>query len=542
MGIELSEPQQPPAALNRDGARWLLEQSRGGYDRVRVRRQGLLAGKRVLVVGGGTAGYLSALALERHTGATITLVESKALGHIGVGEATVPAIVPFLHDFLQIPIGDFYEHVRPTWKLGIKFEWGRPSPYFFMAPFDWATDSVGALGSAFEHGNLNDMSLMSLLMQMDRVPVLAAEGGKVISLLRRLTPAYHFDVARLIPFLEETARRRGVAVVDGTVQGVDLNEDGSVRAVIADRRPLGCDFVVDCSGFRSVILSRVAPRAFVDYRSSLATDTALTFELPHGGRLKPYTTATTLNNGWLWNIPQRDEDHCGYVFSSAFCSEQEALAEVERRFRMRFERPRLIRFRSGRAERSWVSNVAAVGNASGFVEPLESSGLLMTTIAIRLLIDKLKHVDDWPFAAASYNTMLNERWDGLRWFLALHYKFNHASDSPFWNEARATTDYSGLRDVVGMFTSAAPLRLRDHVVARTVGQAARVVFYGLAGIDTILFGQQVPTRPLRSCEPHTEWLQRRDRARTLLKAALTAQAALLRPDIAALHGAAVMPH
>jgi tryptophan halogenase len=492
----------------------------------------------VLVVGGGTAGYFAALAFQRHTAARVRLVESKALGHIGVGEATVPSIVPFLHSYLGIDTARFYADVRPTWKLGIKFVWGQPAPYRFLAPFDWGVDSIGALGSFHERGNLDEMSIMALLMDEDKVPLFALDDGRIASMLLHLPVAYHFDVSRLIAFLARLADERGVEHVDAVVQEVQRGPTGDIAAVVTDAGPLHADFFVDCSGFRSLILGQTLGSPFVSFDASLFTDSALAFEIPHGGHIKPYTTATTMECGWTWTIPQQDDDHCGYVFSSKFCTPEQAEAELVRRFGVPNRVPRLVRFRSGRREHSWIRNAAAIGNASGFVEPLESTGLLMTTESIRLLVDGVNASADWSRAAQRYNVQTAATWDGLRWFLSLHYKFNAALDTTFWHAAREDTDISGLAEVVDEFKAYAPLRSRDTVAIRGFDRLSSVLFYGVPGIDCILFGQKVPARVIPSLEDHTAWRDRRDTARRLVKGALSMRQALDVPDLPLHHRAA----
>lgn len=495
-----------------------------------------LAGKTVLIVGGGTAGYLTALSFQRHTAATVRLIESQSISHIGVGEATVPSIIPFLHSYLGIDPKRFYDEVRPSWKLGIRFEWGLPAPYYFLAPFDWGVDSIGILGSLREHGTPNEMSLMAMLMDIDRVPLFWSDTGTVTSLLRNLPVAYHVNVRDLIVFLRKLAVERGVEHIDAIVEDVRLGAEGDVESLVTDKGVVAADFFVDCSGFRSLIIGGALGSRYVSFESSLFTDRALAFERAHGGHIKPYTTATTMDSGWNWTIAQPDEDHCGYVFSSAFCSESDAEQELVRRFGQPLRPPRLVRFRSGRREFSWIRNAAAIGNSSGFVEPLESTGLLMTTESIRLLIDGLSAETDRASSAMRYNREIAESWDGLRWFLALHYRFNRASNSPFWQAAREHTDCSGLAPILEEFQARAPLRSRDPVATRAFERASGVLFYGLPGIDCILLGQKVPAvRVSSSLEQHSSWRRRRDEARRLIATALTMQEALALPDIADCH-------
>lgn len=340
------------------------------------------------VIGGGTAGYLTALALKaKRPWLEVTLVESSTVPIIGVGEATVPLMVTFLHHYLGIDPMDLYREVQPTWKLGIKFEWG-PNPDGFMAPFDWAANSVGVLGSLAEQGDINAFTLQSLLMMADRTPVFGPDDAP-ISLMKYPAFAYHLDNERFVRFLTSLARSRGVGHIDAKIAEVVLGGPEWVDHLLTtDGRRLSFDFYVDCSGFRSLLLGKAMDTPFHSYADSLFTDSAVTGNTEHGGHIKPYTTATTMNSGWCWTIPTRESDHHGYVYSSAAISDEEAAEELARRF-PGITAPRQVRFRVGRHDQAWRGNTMAIGNSYGFVEPLESSGLLMITQGILALVTSL---------------------------------------------------------------------------------------------------------------------------------------------------------
>lgn len=476
------------------------------------------------VIGGGTAGYFTALALKaKRPWLDVSLVESRDIPIIGVGEASVSYMVMFLHHFLGIDAAEFYQRVRPTWKLGIKFEWGT-RPEGFVAPFDWGTGSVGLVGSLRETGNVNEATLEAMLMTEDRVPVYRGEKGHV-SLLKYLPFAYHMDNARLVRYLTELAERRGVRHVDATVAEVRLaGPDRVGELVTTDGRRLSYDFYVDCTGFRSLLLEKALGTPFESYASSLFTDSAVTGVRAHGGHIKPYTTATTMNAGWCWTIPTPEEDHLGYVFSSAMIDPDEAAAEMARRF-PGVTRDALVRFRSGRHRDAWRGNVMAVGNSYAFVEPLESSGLLMIATAVQILLRLLPVSHRDPMPAEMANRALAHRWDAIRWFLSIHYKFNGRLDTPFWKEARTNTDISGMEPLLRLFQAGAPLTARDPFT-RYLADGAAPLFYGLEGIDTMLLGQGVPARPLPPREPREQWQARAAAARCLAKRGLPQREAL----------------
>lgn len=477
------------------------------------------------VIGGGTAGYLTALALRTwRPGLEVTVVESSSIPVIGVGEATVTDMVAFLHRYLGIDMAEFYQEVRPTWKLGIKFDWG-PDPAGFTAPFDWASHSVGMLGALGTHGSVDGFSLGSLLMAADKTPVLRAD-GRAFSLLPYLPVAYHLENVRFIGYLTRLAARRGVGHVDATVADVQLRGPDFVDALrTADGRELRYDLYVDCTGFRSRLLGQALGVPFRSFAGSLFTDEAVTASTGNQDQPRPYTTATTMDAGWCWNISLAEGvDHLGYVYSSAAMNAEQAERELLERF-PGAELQGRMRFSSGRRERHWLGNVVAVGNSGGFVEPLESSGLAMISITIRALLSALPGSWSQPCPRDTVNDFLGVHWDALRWFLSLHYKFNTRLDTPFWRHARTDTDVSGLEPLLSAYAAGAPLTRRDTLTQLMLKAVAPPV-YGLAGIDNILLGQRVPATLLEPDEPPARWRARSQAAQALVRLALPQHEAL----------------
>ncbi|MEO7329944.1 MAG: tryptophan halogenase family protein [Minicystis sp.] len=484
---------------------------------VRPKLEGAPGVRRVAILGGGTAGWLTALALRAQLPALeITLIETPTIPIIGVGEASVPTFVAFLHHYLKLDIAELTREVKPTWKQGIRFEWGLPGNYVFQAPFDWEVNGVGMLGAMAETDNISSFTLQGILMERDVTPVIRTN-GVLQSFLPMLSFAYHLDNQRLVAYLSRTARARGVIALDAKIVDAPLSKTPEIEGepeidhlVTDDGRSLSFDLYVDCSGFRSFLLEGKLGRPFHSYASSLFTDRAVTFNTAHGGKLKPYTTARTMENGWCWNIPMVESDHRGYVFSSAHCSEDQAFSEA-RALWPDLHNERTVRFRSGRHDRAWVGNVYAVGNAYAFVEPLESTGLLMITRAITSLVRAFPIAGDQAVIKRFVNTSLARDWDRLRWFLAAHYKFNKRSASPFWSEVRANADVSGLQNALDLFQTLGPLSLLPRAIRTNLTEATEIFFYGLAGLDNILLGQKVPHLPLER-EPPAKWRARREMA------------------------------
>ncbi|MEO3787198.1 tryptophan halogenase family protein [Actinocorallia sp. B10E7] len=443
--------------------------------------------RRIGVIGGGTAGYLAALTLRKYLpDAEISLLESTKIPVIGVGEATTSEFPPFLYRVLDLDIEDFYRKVQPTWKLGIRFEWGEPGDYYFNYPFD-----TGSVAESQEYdGHIRRATLESVLMSRDLTPVVHSAPGHPFSLLALYPYGYHIDNKRILAYLRELAQARGITHVDCTVAEVLPGAGGTVEAVKADDgRTHRFDFFVDCTGFRSLLLEKTLGSPFLSYASSLFTDSAFFGNAPHGGRVRPYTTARTMENGWAWTIPQRDEDHHGYVFSSRFTTDEEAEAEF-RRVYPGLESLRKVTFRSGRHREFVKGNVAAIGNSYGFVEPLESTGLFVICRQSLLLALALSRtggaaLPDKLIDAA--NGAIADTWDFIRWFLSLHYRFNGRSDSEFWRACRDQVDISGIEHALQRFTTHGALSYStaDLSVGGTIN-------FGAFGHDVLLFGQRVP--------------------------------------------------
>ncbi|MEZ4449166.1 MAG: tryptophan halogenase family protein [Nannocystaceae bacterium] len=484
--------------------------------------------RRVGIVGGGTAGFLAALALRaRMPHLEITLLESKAIPIIGVGEATDPHIVPFLHRTCMLDPHDFYARVRPTWKQGIRFEWGSPGGGHFHAPFDWDSNNIGLLGSLAGEGDINSMTLQARLMERRVAPIVDRRGARV-SLLPWIPVAYHLENRRLVRYLTEVAEARGIRHLDRTiVDVVAAPEGGAVDHLVTDQgESLSFDLYLDCTGFRSLLLGKCLETPFESFASSLYTDRALTFSVDNGGAPDPYTTATTCEGGWTWTIPHEDRDHHGYVFASAFTRDDEAEREARRRWPAMGEVSGVVRFRSGRHREAWRGNVVALGNAFAFVEPLESTGLLAICVAIEKLVALFPATRSDRAGRALFNAYMTRQWDALRWFLAIHYKFNQRLDTPFWRAVRADADVSGAAPLIDAFTELGPLSLQDDQVLELLHGSGAPLFYGLHGWDCLLLGQGVPTRMPPSREPPERWEARRAEAEALASTGLDHAAAL----------------
>jgi len=473
------------------------------------------------VVGGGTAGYFAALAVKRRfPEMRVTVVDSSEVPIIGVGEATTTLMPPFLHGQLGLDIVDLFRTVRPTFKLGIRFLWGPPG-LEFAYPFGDA-DPI----EAFVHdGDLRTQSLMAMLMAEDRTPVLRGPNGELLSLLPRMKFAYHLDNAPFVGFLVSEARRAGILHVDATISRAERGERGDIVALISnDGRRIEADFFVDASGFRSLLVEETLGSPFTSYASSLFCDRAIVATVPQRGPIQPYTTAETMDAGWCWRIPVEGEDHRGYVHASSFLDEDRAVEEM-RSSNPGMGEPWIVRFRSGRHRDFWIGNTAAVGNAYGFVEPLESTALHMVIVEIAYLLGGLEAMaapgDDGQFPLFA-SEAVGAHWDYLRWFLSIHYRFNGRRDTPFWRAARDEVDISGLGAEVDRFVSEGPL-VADGAARFAVGDPA----FGYSGLTMLLLGQGIaPRGPMKTAVDATAWRERTEKQRRVARRGLEQREAL----------------
>lgn len=435
------------------------------------------------VLGGGTAGYFAAIALKRRFPAlSVTLIESSAVPIIGVGEATTTLMPPFLHGQLGIDVADLFAEVRPTWKLGIRLDWGPPGEGYFPYPFGDA-DPVSA---RVHDGHLRDQSLTALLMAEGRAPILRDESGALRSLLPRTKAAYHLDNAPFVRLLAAHAAKLGVEHVDTTVEVLAAADRARVESLRgSDGRRFTFDLYVDASGFASAILGGALGSPFESFAPSLFCDGAVVAERGAQQAIAPYTHARTMDHGWCWTIPVEGADHFGYVFASAFATADQAEAEL-RATTPGLGPARLVRFRSGRHRDFWRGNAVAIGNAFGFVEPLQSTALHMVIVEIAYLLACLE-APGGALGPDEASRRVAAHWDALRWFLAVHYRFNGRRDSPFWRAARADADVSGVESEIARYRREGP-RTEPTPGGFLAGDPA----FGPGGLAILLVGQDVP--------------------------------------------------
>ncbi len=399
----------------------------------------------ILVLGGGSAGWMTAAALAKAVGRNcrITLVESEAIGIVGVGEATIPPLKLFNH-MLGLDENDFVRRTQGSFKLGIEFiGWSRPGARYlhpfgrYGADFDFVPlyQYWFAARARGEAGELGDYSVAAVAAAAERFDRPLSDPRRVQS---TYDYAYHFDASLYARHLRDYAEARGVERVEGRVVDVHLRgEDGFIESVtLEDGTSLAADFFIDCSGFRALLIAGALGVGFEDWSHWLPCDRAVAVGCEPGGPFAPKTQAFARPAGWQWRIPLQHRIGNGHVYASAHMSDEEAARILlETLDGEALGEPRLLRFRAGRRQRVWEKNCLAVGLSSGFLEPLESTSIHLIQSTVMRLLALFPDRDFDPRVIAEFNRVTADEMAGIRDFLILHYHAN-GREEPFWR-ARA---------------------------------------------------------------------------------------------------------
>lgn len=402
--------------------------------------------ERVVIVGGGTAGWMAAAALSAHfagTGISITLIESSDIGTIGVGEATIPTIRRF-YGALGMSDAEVMQACQATAKLGIRFvDWLRDG-HSFVHPFGrFGQDLKGVdfhqywlkARAAGDAASLGDYSLGSLLASEGHVTLPAPDPGSQLGIFDW---ALHFDAGLFAQHMRRFAEKMGVTRIDARIVDVQLRApDGFIDSLTLDSgATVAGDLFLDCSGFRALLLGEALGVGYEDWSHWLLCDGAFAVQSERVGDPPACTTVTARSAGWQWRIPLRTREGNGLVFSSRFQSDDDARAELLATVPGKpMMEPRRLRFTPGRRQVAWAKNCVGLGLASGFLEPLESTSIALIETGIERLKQLFpdKHFD--PAVIAEYNTQSAEEIERVRDFLILHYKLNGRSGA-FWQSCR----------------------------------------------------------------------------------------------------------
>jgi tryptophan halogenase len=426
--------------------------------------------KRVVVAGGGTAGWIAAYALIKQLAPLIevTLVESDEIGTVGVGESTIPTCRTF-HQYMGIDEREFMRATNSTFKLGISFE-------------NWATEqdryihSFGTLGHGtwladFHHywlearrqGWAGEIGDYCFEHQAAAAEKFATSKDATINY------AYHLDATSYGQYLRGLAEPLGVRRVEGKIREVRQNaESGDIEALLLEPgETVEADLFIDCTGFRGLLIEQTLKAGFEDWAEWLPTDSALPVQTESVDAPKPFTRAIAHRAGWRWQIPLQHRVGNGLVFASAFMSEDEARALLAQGLEGEplFE-PRLIRFKAGRRRKSWVKNCVAIGLSSGFIEPLESTSIHLIMIAVTRLLQAFPFGGATPAACDRFNEQADREIIGIRDFIVLHYHATERDDSDFWRHCRNMTIPDTLKERIELFREHAHAYQDSHDLFR----------------------------------------------------------------------------
>ena len=393
---------------------------------------------------------------------SVRLIESEEIGIVGVGEASVPHIKIFNTEVLGIKEADFVRETQGTFKLGIQFkDWGRIGDSYFHG-FGKIGHGVGPLPfhqfwlKLFLAGRAPDIGAFAL-------PTVAAPLNKFMvsatdapagSPLADIAYAYHFDAGLYARYLRNLSERRGVKRTEGKiVEVVQRPDDGFIEAVVMESgERIEGELFIDCSGFRGLLIEQALHTGYEDWTHWLPCDRAMAVPCESVGPPTPYTRSTALAAGWQWRIPLQHRVGNGYVYSSKCISDDEAAATLLANLDGKaLADPRPLRFVTGMRKKFWNKNVIALGLASGFMEPLESTSIYLVQSGIQRLLSLFPDNDFDPLLSARFNREAAFEYERIRDFLILHYNATQRDDTPFWNDCRTMSIPDTLRETIDMF-------------------------------------------------------------------------------------------
>ncbi len=407
--------------------------------------------RKILIVGGGSSGWLtaaylnSALNRDGRKVADISLVESPDVPRIGVGEATVPNINHVLA-VIGIDQHEFMRRVDGTFKQSIKYvNWLHNNGDYYHHPFSrYRPGPVDRSGRRWLMSNRSipfteTVSAQPIICEMNLAPQMLGPWD----FGRPLSYAYHLNALKFADYLCELSTARGVTHDLDHVVDVEIAENGDIAAVqTKGGKRLAADLFVDCTGFAALLSEKKLGVKWVDCSQWLLCDRAVTMHVPYErhypGYIRPYTTATALSNGWVWEIPLQNKRSLGYVHASAFLDEEDAEKELRA-----FEGPHseslesgVVHFTVGHREKAWVRNCVSIGLAGSFIEPLESTGLYLSDLAAVMLTEHFPHGSNMEPAAYRFNRIMTNRFYEILDFINMHYCLSRRTDTEFWREVQ----------------------------------------------------------------------------------------------------------
>ncbi|ALS98513.1 tryptophan halogenase family protein [Lacimicrobium alkaliphilum] len=399
--------------------------------------------RRILILGGGTAGWMTAMIMARHwqkQEVSITLLESSDIGIIGVGEGSTPALKQFF-DMMDIREQEWMPACNATYKVGITFSQWSVKPGFesYFHPFKFRLDEQ--FSQAFFHSALmrrQGIEMPAHPNQFFLAPLLAEKHLAPLPHYNfPFEPAYgyHFDSALLGRFLKEKAQELGVRHKEGKVNQVIRSDSGHILSLLTEQgEQIDAELFVDCSGFAGVLMQKSLKVPFVGFESNLFNDAAVAIPSPPDSHLPSQTLSTAMKHGWRWQIPLTNRNGNGYVYSSKYCSADEAETELRSALGLLNQDvpARHLKMKVGRLEKHWHKNCLAIGLSQGFIEPLEATALFLVQQAAALFVDAYEKGQFTEQNQDAYNASISGYFEGIRDYIVGHYITSSRTDSPYW--------------------------------------------------------------------------------------------------------------
>ena len=422
--------------------------------------------KKIVVAGGGTAGWMAAAAIARTMGrtASVTLIESEAIGTVGVGESTIPPLVTY-NRLLGINEAEFMRATQATFKLGILFDnWKQPGDRYFHS-FGYTGKDHWAAG--FQHYWLEGRSRGHTQSYDDYcLELVAALQSKFAQLPdNKVNYAYQLDSGLYARFLRQMAETDGVTRIEGKIARVELNgESGDIAALELDGgRRIEGDLFLDCTGFRALLIEGALHAGYDDWTHWLPCDSAIALQTPNVRPPVPYTRAMAHDAGWQWRIPLQHRTGNGIVYCSRYLDHDAALERLLGNIEGEpLTAPNKIRFQTGARRKQWHRNCIAIGLSGGFMEPLESTSIHLIQRAILRLVRMMPQGEISPRDIAEFNDQQFQDMEQIRDFLILHYKVTDRRDSPFWRQCAAMDVPDSLAQKIELFRETARVFRRNE--------------------------------------------------------------------------------
>jgi len=435
--------------------------------------------RRIVIAGGGSAGWMAAAALSKATQGRcpITLIESDAIGTVGVGEATVPAIKNF-NGTLGIDEQDLMRRTQGSFKLGIQFiNWGKQGHTYFhgFGPYGRRFDTVLLhqhwlkARAEGDRSSLCDHSMGWALASRNRFAPPSQDPNDILS---NYNYAYHIDATLYAAYLREYSEARGVVRREGKISAVHLRpEDGFVESVqMEDGERITGDLFIDCTGFRGLLIGEALKVGYEDWSHWLPCDRAVAVQCDSAGEFTPYTRSIARAAGWQWRIPLQHRLGNGYVYCSRYISDDEATATLLANLDGEpLREPRILKFTTGRRKKFWEKNVLAVGLSSGFMEPLESTSLHLIHVGVSRFISTFPDRDFDPRVSEAYNRIIIDDYERIRDFLILHYKLSDPEASEMWRYCADMSVPEALDNTIENFRSYGRILVDDKEVLFGLG-------------------------------------------------------------------------